>query len=86
LRRLFLLPLALLAACSSEPIGINGKTADQISVEGDLNACDPRDRLMSNPLDAPSQTATTELQRRIINCRGPVPPVLLRDERVPKAP
>jgi hypothetical protein len=80
-RRLALPVLALVAGCASEPIGIDGKTADQISIEGDTNPCDPVDRLRANPLGASSQTATTELQRRSVNCRGPAPRTLLKDER-----
>jgi hypothetical protein len=81
MRALSLALLALLAACSSEPIGINGKTADQIAIEGDRNRCDPRDRLSSNPLGASSQTAVTELQRAPFNCNAPAPRTLLQDQR-----
>ena len=79
--RLFPAVAILLAACGSQPIGINGKTADQISLEGDLNPCDARDRLVAHPLDAPAQTAAGELHRRPLNCRGPTPRQLLREER-----
>ncbi len=83
--RAFVLAAAILAAgCQSQPVGINGKTADQVSVEGDFNRCDPADRLGANPLDAPSQTVTTELQRVPFNCRPAAPRTLLKEEPAAK--
>ena len=78
---LLLIALLALAACSSRPIGLYGKTPDQIAIEGDDNMCDPTRRLLGNPAEAPFPNAATDLQRRRYTCRGDGPRELLRDER-----
>jgi hypothetical protein len=78
---LLLLVLATLAACDTKPIGLYGKTADAIAVEGDDNICDPTRRLLGNPAEAPFPNATTDMQRRRFACRSDGPRQLLRDER-----
>jgi hypothetical protein len=79
---LLVLPLALaLAACATTPIGLYGKSPDQIAVEGDDNMCDPARRLFGNPAEGPSPNATTDMQRRRYACRDAGPRQLLRDER-----
>jgi hypothetical protein len=79
-----LLVVALAAApllgCGGAPIGADGKTADEIAVDGGRNACDPRDRLLGNPYDAAFPMATTELQRSNLTCHGAGPKRLIEVE------
>jgi hypothetical protein len=77
---LVLFLVAPLLACSGAPVAVDGRTADEIAIDGGRNICDPRERLLGNPYDGIPPMATTDLQRRNLTCRGPGPKKLIEQQ------